>query len=310
MGAAVEIFNKFEFPYRTESFTILAINAWELLLKARWLALHGNNPRCLYLYQTRHNVDGSPGNRRYIKRTRAGAPFTIGVDRLARKMLEANELDVNAQRNLLLISELRNCATHFYDVSQSFESRLYGLSAACVKNFGIASKDWFGIELGGREAWLMPLALSGPLECVDVTHRGPAERQFLEFAESYFDIEPQNGSPYSVAINFEIRFTQSGSQNAIAARLTNDPTAVAIQLTEEQIKARYPWDYKQLYEACQRRYSDFKVDANFHSARKTVEGDQRFAWIRYLDPANPRSTKKILYSPNIVQEFDRRYSQR
>ena len=32
--AAIELYNKPEFPYRNESFSILMINAWELLLKA------------------------------------------------------------------------------------------------------------------------------------------------------------------------------------------------------------------------------------------------------------------------------------
>ena len=48
MVAAIEIYNKPGFPYRNESFTILAINGWELLLKAKWLDLHGNKKRSLY----------------------------------------------------------------------------------------------------------------------------------------------------------------------------------------------------------------------------------------------------------------------
>ena len=40
MVAAIEIYNKPGFPYRNESFTILAINGWELLLKAKWLDLY------------------------------------------------------------------------------------------------------------------------------------------------------------------------------------------------------------------------------------------------------------------------------
>ena len=34
MTAAIEIYNKPCFPYREEVFSILALNAWELLLKA------------------------------------------------------------------------------------------------------------------------------------------------------------------------------------------------------------------------------------------------------------------------------------
>ena len=37
--AAIEIYNKPDFKYREESFVILVVNAWELLLKAKILKL-------------------------------------------------------------------------------------------------------------------------------------------------------------------------------------------------------------------------------------------------------------------------------
>ena len=36
--AAIEIYNKPSFTYREEAFSLLMTNAWELLLKAKWLA--------------------------------------------------------------------------------------------------------------------------------------------------------------------------------------------------------------------------------------------------------------------------------
>ena len=51
MAAAIEVYNKPGFPYRSESFTILAINGWELALKAKWLDLHRNDKRSLYVYE-------------------------------------------------------------------------------------------------------------------------------------------------------------------------------------------------------------------------------------------------------------------
>lgn len=40
--AAIEIYNKPEFRYREEAFSILMLNAWELLLKARILKENKN----------------------------------------------------------------------------------------------------------------------------------------------------------------------------------------------------------------------------------------------------------------------------
>ncbi len=47
MVAAVEIYNKPGFPYRAETFVILAINGWELLCKAKWLSDHDNRRVCV-----------------------------------------------------------------------------------------------------------------------------------------------------------------------------------------------------------------------------------------------------------------------
>ena len=48
--AAIEVYNKPGFLYREETFSILTLNAWELLLKARLVAENNNDPRCIYVY--------------------------------------------------------------------------------------------------------------------------------------------------------------------------------------------------------------------------------------------------------------------
>lgn len=46
--AAIEIYNKPSFSYREEAFSLLMTNAWELLLKAKWLAENGEAIESLY----------------------------------------------------------------------------------------------------------------------------------------------------------------------------------------------------------------------------------------------------------------------
>jgi len=41
--SAIEVYNKPDFSYREESFSLLMLNAWELLLKAKWLFDHNDN---------------------------------------------------------------------------------------------------------------------------------------------------------------------------------------------------------------------------------------------------------------------------
>ena len=60
MVVAIGVYNLPNLPYRAESFTILVINAWELLLKAKWLVEHKNRLTSLYVLQ-----DGAKKRRRY-----------------------------------------------------------------------------------------------------------------------------------------------------------------------------------------------------------------------------------------------------
>ena len=95
--AAIEIYNKPDFPYRSETFCILAINGWELLLKAKWLKENGNKIQSLYVKEHGTNSDGSKSKRKTIKRTRARIPFTHGLDYLAKKTGRAKAFGPNCK---------------------------------------------------------------------------------------------------------------------------------------------------------------------------------------------------------------------
>ncbi len=51
MLSAIEIYNKPDFNYREESFAILGVNSWELLLKAYLLRLNHFKVNSLYVYK-------------------------------------------------------------------------------------------------------------------------------------------------------------------------------------------------------------------------------------------------------------------
>ena len=59
MIAAIEVYNKPDFLYRGETFSILAINSWELLLKAKYLKDNHNKMRSLYVMEPVINKDGN-----------------------------------------------------------------------------------------------------------------------------------------------------------------------------------------------------------------------------------------------------------
>ena len=61
--SGIEIYNKPDFKYREETFTILMINAWELLLKAKILKDNKNNIQSIYIKEPKKLAKGqSPVN--------------------------------------------------------------------------------------------------------------------------------------------------------------------------------------------------------------------------------------------------------
>lgn len=302
MIAAIDVYNKPHFPYRVESFTILAHNAWELLLKAKWLATNTNRLSSLYVRE------GKGSKRPRYKRTRSGSPHTYSLAYLARKLTEQKVLDEACRKNLEALDELRDTSIHFYHRSPKLAERVQELGMASVKNFASAAQDWFNEDLSRFNFYLMPLSFVTPPPATQAVELNKEEKNFLRYVTNLDDRESDPNARYSVAINIEIRFMRSKSAAATPVRVTNDPNAPAVRLTEEQIRERYPWDYHELTNRCRERYPDFKVDKTYHQLRKELEADRRFAHERRLDPEKLRP-KKMFYASAILEELDKHYRQ-
>lgn len=67
MMSAIEIYNKPDFKYREGSFAILAVNAWEMLLKAQVLDMNSMRETCLYVWEPKRLKDGSKAPKKKVK---------------------------------------------------------------------------------------------------------------------------------------------------------------------------------------------------------------------------------------------------
>ena len=306
--AAIEIYNKPAFHYREEAFAVLAINGWELLLKAKWLTDQGNDLAALYIREPSKGRAANKGKRPRIKRTRSGNPFTHSLDFLAKKLVESGTLDANAWKNLEALLDLRDSAIHFYNRSPVFAQRLQEIGAASVKNFAAAAADWFKRDLSEFNFYLMPLSFVRLPTRAEAVVLNPEEKNFLTFVETLETKQDDPSARYSVSVNIEIRFTRSKAKDALGVQVTNNPNAPEVRLTEEQVREKYPWDYDRLTSECRKRYAGFKSDQKYHDCRKKLAGDKRFSHVRELDPGNPRSAKKPFFNANILAEFDKIYT--
>jgi hypothetical protein len=312
--AGLEIYNKPDFAYREETFAILAINAWELLLKARVLAKNTNKLQSLYVYETRQKPDGSRTSRQFLKRNRAGNPLTIGLTAAIRS-LEADpntRLPPEVRGNLEALLEIRDNAVHFVNARFELAKAVLEIGTACVKNFAALADMWFGEDLSGYNLYLMPIGfLTTPAATAVVA--GGEEGKLVSYLRNL--MAAQNAattttSSYHIALDVNISFKRAATDAVSTFALTNDPGAPHVYLTEEDIRQKYPWDYREFVSRCRARYRDFKENEEFHRIRRPFLKDSRYVRERLLDPGNPKSMKKQFLNPNFLSEFDKHYAKK
>ena len=309
--AAIEIYNKPDFPYRSETFCILAINGWELLLKAKWLKENGNKIQSLYVKRYGTNSDGSKSKRKTIKRTRAQIPFTHGLDYLADILVGQKQLDPIAKDNLDALIELRDISVHFFHQSESaLAESLQEIGAASLKNFVLTVQEWFAYDLSDFNFYLMPLAFVELPRQAEAIVLNREERNFLRYVQHLEERTKRDDSEYAFMINYEVKLTRSKAKDVPEFRVTNNPDATEVRMSEEQILENYPWDYRELTDRCRKRYQDFKANARYHNIRKPLHENEKLCRVRFLDPSNPNSAKKLFFNPNILQVFDKHYSRK
>lgn len=310
MLAAIEVYNKPSFAYREETFSILAINAWELLLKARILQIEQNRIGAILEFERRRKADGSMTTKLYRKKNRAGNQLSIGLfkalDRLVNSYGDA--IDSSVRTNLELLTEIRDNSVHLFNADFEISKQVLEIGTASIRNYVALTREWFGVDLSRYNLFIMPIGFVDNIRSADGITLNGQERQLLDYLTTMrASATERTDSEYSVALEVDLRLKRTSGHSLAAVRLTNDPDAVVVRLEEEDILDRYPWSYDILTTRLANRYSDFLQNAKYHQIRRELEKNPAFCRERLLDPSKPNGTKKRFYSPNIVREFDKHY---
>ncbi len=313
--SAIEIYNKPSFRYREEAFSILMLNAWELLLKGRILKENQNRLRSIEVWERRKNKAGAPSEKLVPKRNRAGNTMTIGIGAAAAvvRTYAHNPIDEKGIENLSLLLEIRDNSIHFHNAGKGLRKRVQEIGSAALRNFAYAAKNWFGRDLNSYDFALMPFAFESPTGIIQTVFaddaKGPLGKlqKLITEKEQAFPFDA--AKPFNVGVEVELRFVRKASDGAIPVKISpSDPDAVSVKITEEDARNAYPWAYDDLRRALHKRYSDFKENQSYHRLRKKLEEDMRYCHVRKLDPRNAKTQKQKFYNPNIMGEFDRSYS--
>jgi hypothetical protein len=307
--AAIEIYNKPNFLYREEAFSLLMTNAWELLLKAKWALDHGDALESLHVL-----VDGGSGNL-IPKTNRSGNPLSHGVTYLAAKLLEDvnSGLETGCHDNILALVEIRDNAVHFVNKDIYIGRRVLEIGTASLRNYLLLATEWFQLDFSGFNFFLMPISFYHGFETAEPVTRANYPEQvqrLLTYLDSLSDVTPNEECKQHVALRLETKLIRGKDVASVSFRWTDDPSAPTLAVREEDILKNYPMTYDDLRKTMRRRYENFVENNVFHNLRKKLEEEKKYTIVRSLHPSNPKTSKQKFYNPNILQEFDKHYDRR
>ena len=308
--AAIEVYNKPSFSYREEAFSILAVNAWELLLKARILQLDGNRISAIIEYERRKKADGKLSDKLYRKKNRAGNHSSIGLFKAYSKLVNeyGDSIESIVLKNLEIITEIRDNAIHFLNKDFELKKKVHEIGTANLKNYLHLVRQWFGVDLSQYQLFLMPVAFLQNITSAKGVNINSTERNLLNYVnEIEKSVNDDVSNDFNLSLDIDIKVRRVSEKEEMAVRQSNDPDAIKIYLSEEDIREKYPWDYKILTTRLRKRYPNFVENQTYHKIRKFLEKVEKYCKPRYLDPGNPKSSKKNFYNPNILKEFDKQY---
>lgn len=308
MLSAIEVYNKPNFQYREETFAILAVNAWELLLKAIILRQNRYKLRSLYVLKPHINKNGVKSTtKKLIDKNRSGNPKTISILETITILKNQKYLPSNLCANIEALIELRDNSIHFTNMD-GISRQIQELGFACIKNYITLIKEKkIEIYISSYNFYLMPLAYVAS-NIVSESVLTEETRNYLTLVKSKIAKEEKTDQNYDIAITIDIDFKKGNSFDCLG--FIYDKDGIKISLTEENIRKRYPWDNAELTNRCKARYSDFVQNKKWNERKKEMKTNTKFYRERLLDPGNPKSAKKGFYSTNVFSYLDKYYTKK
>ena len=312
MLSAIEIYNKPDFRFREEVFSILATNAWELLLKARVLQLSGNKMSSILKHETHKLQDGSRSKKQYRVKNRSGNCCTISLFKAYGIVITDHDDAIPnvVHDNIEALVEVRDNAVHFMNAELALAKKIHEIGTATIKNYIHLARKWFGIDFGQYDIFLMPLGFLRNSSGATAVTGAEVETRLLQYiadTQEKHDDGVDDDCNFILSVDFRFRKSQPGI-GATEVQVSTSPDAVPVTMSEEDVRDHFPWDYAILGTRLRRRYSDFKENQDYHAIRKPLEKNPKLCNERHLDPGNPKSSVKKFYSPNIVKSFDDHYT--
>lgn len=293
--AAIEIYNKPIVQHREQTFSILLINAWEILLKARVLQKAGGD-RLEVIYRSQ---GGSP---RSGTQNEASRRRTISLG----SAIDKTCVPSGVRRGIEGIQMVRDEATHLGVLNPELRQMILRYGAAAVRNFVELAREWFQVDV--RIPYLLPVGFLGSAEVVETSVSGK-QRDLLRQLTAIATSAAGDGIDYPVVLSVDIQLNPifKGGQRA---EVTGSADALKLRVSDDEVFDQFPNSYQDILSECKRRYADFKQNAEFNETMKEIKQDEMCAQRRTLrrDRSDPG---KWLYDLRaVVVRLDGTYTLR
>lgn len=312
--SAIEIYNKPDFKYREETFSILMINSWELVLKAKLIKDANNNIKAIYIKENIPKKAGGKSKRWKYKLNKKGYNLTIGIEKLLEKYENEGNIDKRCLENIGLLNIVRNNAIHLINKDSELASIVYEVGSANLKNYIEFIIENFNKDLSKYNFYLMPISFYNDYEIIDnikiedTSFKSKLKKDLLELNSKY---KSGPNEKYNILLATKVSFIK-GDKNGINTKFTKElgEDAIKVNLTDEEIDIRYPLSFEDLVNMLRARYNNFKQDKKFHELNKKYRKNINNAYQKFLNNKNKNGNSRWQYNSNILNFFDKDYNKK
>jgi hypothetical protein len=296
--SAIEIYNKPNFEYREETFSILMVNAWELLLKAKLVKDNEDNRASIYFLMKGKIVITPSGNAK-----------TIGAVQAMNRLIDTKQIPKPVELNIKLLLNIRDDSVHFIHDDVELSTQIQEIGTASLQNFMSLAMNWFSYDFTQFNFYLMPVSFFHLSDVTSFSIDNEVKSNLLSYLRKIEKEEENCNDPnFAISLKLMTKLVKATAEEALQVRVTNDPKAPEIIFSEEETLKNYPNDYYEVIAIFKKRYKDFKQNNKFHDQMRTLKAEgEKYCKVRRLDPDNPNSINKTFYHNRVIDKFDEWY---
>lgn len=289
--------------------------AWELFFKAK--ILKDNKGKLTSLYVPQKSKQNKALQRPRFQRNRSKSYMTISLPECLLRLSSspAVSLSKECHENVIALMELRDNSVHYVNVSLDFSRSVQELGTASLRNFINLCGEWFtdDLDLERFNFYLMPLAFMRDIKESDLIALEESEgdeSNFVKYIRKVFnETNNEPSGKYAFSLGIDVKFKKAKTGETLAVQISNDPKAMKVQLSADQIRDKFPYTHTSLCTLLRKRYVDFKLNT-LNSQLKEIKRQAKYCYHHSYNLDNPKGSGQWRYASSIVELFDKTFTLR